>query len=217
MRTQHKTSVHPKTHRRMEAFHHSGDFDFNVFAHTPGPTIQPKVKKEKERRIREPVPTWQMNNKRQRNEEEDGDHGHREEKHQPQKYNPPAKKQHVEEEPTEHEEEGANEEPQNYMTNKQRRSAEWKAHDHESKITNRRNNTTEKPKKKQKEKDDFNKDTKAWEPDEADIANTIDIKETDTMFLGDFSDTGLSKRLISNITSTSHSISFIQIYAFSYL
>lgn len=41
----------------------------------------------------------------------------------------------------------------------------------------------------------------AWEPDAADIANMISIEKTDSMFQGEFSDTGLSDRVVSLLLS----------------
>lgn len=41
----------------------------------------------------------------------------------------------------------------------------------------------------------------AWEPDESDIANMIAIEKNDSMFQGEFDETGLSERVVSLLVS----------------
>ena len=196
----------------MEAFVHNGDFDFNVFTQIPGPTIEPKPKVEKKRKEREPVPTWMMRN---RKAERDGKQSYEIDPYDIQQNTPPVKKQHTVEEG---EEQAQASHAKHQQTNNTKQAANTNRTDNTISNKKQPNNT------KQNSSNNYNHQTiqsqkswdfdakELWEPDAADIANTINIEQAESMFLGEFSDTGLSDRLVSTITS----MYFCFLQSFSY-
>jgi hypothetical protein len=187
-----------QTVKEMEAFVHNGDFDFNVFAHTPGPTIEPKPKVEKKRKDRDPIPTWEMRNRK--NEYSKGGGPYDEDSYDTQHNAPPTKKLHLENEKHKYQNTQRDQYKQKPNTNQDNTDQP----DSTKQIYNKKqthDSKNNKDKKKATEQK-WNFDAKeGWEPDETDIANTITVERGDSIFLGEFSDTGLSERLISTVVS----------------
>lgn len=175
----------PSLREKMDSFVHNGDFDFGVFSSTPGPTIEPKPKVEKKRRERDS--SWKNRNEEHTNElpYSKGRQSHSEA--------PPPKKPHIEKQQTE----TSSKEPTNNGT--QHNEKPFNNNNNNNFKNNDKNADNKKGNKPEKK---WNFDAKeVWEPDETDIANTIHVEQGDGMFLGEFSDTGLSKRLVSTVVS----------------
>lgn len=177
----------------MDTIITTGDFDFNIFATTPGPTVKEKVpvteakatqqKGENKRKLDEvdtrPTPSWIRGANRNNDPRSANGSAPTQEKgrfdNKRAKYNTPQ---------------------ENKETDTTSKSNIPYKNNKNDKNKNNENKGGETPKFEQS---NFKQ---AWEPDASDFKNVIAIEKTsDSMFTGDWDSLGLNKRVVSTITN----------------